>query len=45
MAPKSTNFSKEEELLLQDFGRTLSKKSSAIFYVHALFVSAIPLCK
>ncbi|XP_002131637.2 translocon-associated protein subunit gamma-like [Ciona intestinalis] len=43
MAPKSSNFSKEEELLLQDFGRDLSRKSSVIFYVHALFVSAIPL--
>nr|CAB3266613.1 translocon-associated protein subunit gamma-like [Phallusia mammillata] len=43
MAPKQANFSKEEELLLQDFGRNLSKKSSVIFYVHAIFVSAIPL--
>jgi len=42
MAPKS-NFSKEEELLLQDFGRTLSTKSSAIFYFHAFVVSVLPL--
>jgi len=42
MAPKS-NFSKEEELLLQDFGRGLSAKSSAIFYFHAFIVSAVPL--
>ena len=45
MAPKSSNFSKEEELLLQDFGRDLSKKSAVIFYIHAVFVSAIPICK
>jgi len=43
MAPKSSNFSKEEELLLQDFGRDLSKKSAVIFYIHAIFVSAIPI--
>merc|ERR1712136_107284 len=42
-APKSSNFSKEEELLLQDFGRDLSKKSAVIFYIHAVFVSAIPI--
>ncbi|CAK8698508.1 unnamed protein product [Clavelina lepadiformis] len=43
MAPKSSNFSKEEELLLQDFGRDLTRKSSLIFYMHAIFVSALPL--
>jgi len=42
MAPKS-NFSKEEELLLQDFGRGLSSKSSAVFFCHALLVSALPI--
>jgi translocon-associated protein subunit gamma len=43
MAPKTANFSKEEELLLQDFGRDLTKKSMVIFYIHAIFVSAIPI--
>jgi len=43
MAPKSSNFSKEEELLLQDFGRDLTRKSMVIFYIHAIFVSAIPI--
>ena len=36
---------KEEELLLQDFSRNVSKKSSIIFYFNALIVSAIPICK
>lgn len=39
----ASKFSKEEELLLQDFGRSLSPKSSAIFYVHAFVVSVLPL--
>ncbi|MPC36910.1 Translocon-associated protein subunit gamma [Portunus trituberculatus] len=34
---------KEEELLLQDFSRNVSKKSSIIFYFNALIVSAIPI--
>jgi len=34
---------KEEELLLQDFSRNVSTKSSALFYGNALIVSAIPL--
>jgi len=38
-----SKFTKDEELLLQDFGRGLSPKSSAIFYVHAFVVSVIPL--
>lgn len=36
---------KEDEILLQNFGRTVSTKSSALFYANAFFVSAIPLCK
>lgn len=36
---------KEEELLLQDFSRNVSKKSSIIFYFNALIVSAIPICE
>jgi len=34
---------KEEELLLQDFSRNVSKKSSIIFYMNAFIVSAIPI--
>ncbi|XP_072174459.1 translocon-associated protein subunit gamma-like [Diadema setosum] len=33
---------KEEELLLQDFSRNVSTKSSALFYGNAFIVSAIP---
>ncbi|KAK7094060.1 translocon-associated protein subunit gamma-like [Littorina saxatilis] len=35
--------SREEELLLQDFSRNVSTKSSALFYGNALIVSAIPI--
>lgn len=38
-------FTKEEELLLQDFSRNVSTKSSALFYGNAFIVSAIPICK
>lgn len=34
---------KEEELLLQDFSRNVSKKSLIIFHFNALIVSAIPI--
>ncbi|XP_020621920.1 translocon-associated protein subunit gamma-like [Orbicella faveolata] len=34
---------KEDEILLQNFSRTVSTKSSALFYANAFFVSAIPL--
>ncbi|XP_076049233.1 translocon-associated protein subunit gamma [Oratosquilla oratoria] len=34
---------REEELLLQDFSRNVSKKSSVIFYFNAFIVSAIPI--
>ncbi|XP_067945720.1 translocon-associated protein subunit gamma-like [Watersipora subatra] len=34
---------KDEELLLQDFSRNVSTKSSALFYGNALIVSAVPL--
>jgi translocon-associated protein subunit gamma len=34
---------KEEELLLQDFSRNVTTKSSALFYGNALVISAIPL--
>ncbi|PVD35614.1 hypothetical protein C0Q70_02577 [Pomacea canaliculata] len=35
--------SREEELLLQDFSRNVSTKSSALFYGNALIVSVIPI--
>ncbi|KOB72632.1 Translocon-associated protein gamma [Operophtera brumata] len=36
-------FTKEEELLLQDFSRNVSTKSSALFYGNAFIVSSIPI--
>ncbi|KAL0268821.1 UNVERIFIED_CONTAM: hypothetical protein PYX00_010634 [Menopon gallinae] len=36
-------FTKEEELLLQDFSRNVSTKSSALFYGNAFIVSVIPI--
>jgi translocon-associated protein subunit gamma len=45
-AKKETReFTKEEELLLQDFSRNVSTKSSALFYGNAFIVSVIPICK
>lgn len=41
----ASGFTKEEELLLNDFSRNVSTKSSALFYGNALIVSAIPICK
>ncbi|XP_075234176.1 translocon-associated protein subunit gamma [Lycorma delicatula] len=38
-----SSFTKEEELLLQDFSRNVSTKSSALFYGNAFIVSAIPI--
>merc|ERR1711909_58120 len=46
MATKSSkqkSLTKEEELLLQDFSRNVSTKSSALFYGNAFIVSAIPV--
>ncbi|XP_046564607.1 translocon-associated protein subunit gamma-like [Haliotis rubra] len=40
---KTAKLSREEELLLQDFSRNVSTKSSALFYGNALIVSAIPM--
>lgn len=40
---QNKGFTKEEELLLQDFSRNVSTKSSALFYGNALIVSAIPI--
>ncbi|KAK3101473.1 hypothetical protein FSP39_003856 [Pinctada imbricata] len=42
-AAKNKSLTKEEELLLQDFSRNVSTKSSALFYGNALIVSAIPI--
>nr|CAG4652278.1 EOG090X0GZE [Triops cancriformis] len=43
MSQKQKALSKEEELLLQDFSRNVSTKSSALFYGNAFIVSAIPI--
>lgn len=43
MSGKSKAFTKEEELLLQDFSRNVSTKSSALFYGNAFIVSSIPI--
>jgi len=40
---KSKQFTREEELLLQDFSRNVSTKSNALFYGNAFIVSAIPI--
>lgn len=41
----ASGFTREEELLLQDFSRNVSTKSSALFYGNAVIVSTIPICK
>lgn len=43
MTSTSSQLTKEEELLLQDFSRNVSTKSSALFYGNALIVSAVPI--
>lgn len=45
MAPNKKALTREEELLLQDFSRNVSTKSSALFYGNAFIVSAVPVCK
>lgn len=45
VAKSTSGFTKEEELLLNDFSRNVSTKSSALFYGNALIVSAIPICE
>lgn len=42
---KDLGFTKEEELLLQDFSRNVSTKSNVLFYGSAFIVSAVPICK
>jgi len=39
----SKKLTKQEELLLQDFSRNVTTKSSALFYGNAFIVSAIPI--
>lgn len=39
----SSGFTKEEELLLQDFSRNVSTKSNALFYGNAFIISAVPI--
>nr|CAG4645216.1 EOG090X0GZE [Leptodora kindtii] len=43
MTQKQKALSKEEELLLQDFSRSVSTKSNALFYGNAFIVSAVPI--
>merc|ERR1712039_502653 len=43
MAVGKKGFSKEDELLLRDFSKNVSTKSSALFYGNAFIVSAIPV--
>merc|ERR1712168_669590 len=40
---KNSKLTQEEEVLLQDFSRTVSKKSQALFYGNALMVALLPL--
>merc|ERR1712071_316520 len=40
---KKTALTSEEELLLQDYSRHVSKKSSLLFYGNALVVSVLPI--
>ena len=40
---KTGGSSKEDELILQDFSRRVSAKSSALFYGNAFIVSAVPI--
>ncbi len=43
VAGQKKGFSKEDELLLQDFSKDVSTKSSALFYGNAFIVSAVPV--
>merc|ERR1712142_33523 len=40
---KHHKLTREEELLLQDFSRNVSTKSSALFYGNAMIISVIPI--
>ena len=41
----SKKLTQEEEILLQDFSRTVTKKSQALFYLNALMITILPLCE
>ena len=43
--PGKDDLTREEEILLQSFSRSVSTKSSALFYGNAIIISSIPLCK
>jgi len=40
---QSSGFTKEEELLLQDYSRNISSKSSALFFGNAFIISVTPI--
>jgi hypothetical protein len=42
---KSAMFTKEEELLLQDFNRNVSTGSNMLFYGSAAITTALPICE
>lgn len=42
---KSAMFTKEEELLLQDFNRNVSTGSNMLFFGSAFITSFLPICK
>lgn len=42
---KASLFTKEEELLLQDFNRNVSTGSNMLFYGSAAIISSLPICK
>ena len=45
MSNQRTTTVRDDDLLLQDFSRNVTSKSSALFIGNAAIVSAIPLCK
>ena len=44
MAGDKNQLTDQEELMLQDFSRNVSTKTSIVFYLCAAIVSAVPLC-
>ena len=45
MSGKHSTLTREEEILLQDFSRSVTTKSSALFYGNAMIITSIPVCK
>lgn len=45
MVEKKSLFTKEEELLLQDFNRNVSTGSNMFYYSASCITSALPICK